>query len=67
MDKTKSIVTDYGSICFFCGKQAEGEHHLLFGEVRRAEKSNTNRYYTNKTDVLEGIGKGRRKNKTEQV
>ncbi len=39
----------------------------LLGEVRRAEKSNTNRYYTNKTDVLEGIGKGRRKNKTEQV
>ncbi len=35
MDKTKSIVTDYGSICFFCGKQAEGEHHLLFGNGTR--------------------------------
>lgn len=37
----------------------------LLGEVRKAEKSNTNRYYTNKTDVLEGIGKGRGKNKKD--
>lgn len=34
MGKTKSIVTDYGSLCFFCGKQAECEHHLLFGNGR---------------------------------
>ena len=31
MSKTKSIVTDYAGICFFCGKPAECEHHLLFG------------------------------------
>lgn len=27
----KSIVTEYTDICFFCGKPAECEHHLLFG------------------------------------
>lgn len=31
MSKNKSIVTDYAGICFFCGKPAECEHHLLFG------------------------------------
>lgn len=31
MSKTKSIVTDYEGICFFCGDPAECEHHLLFG------------------------------------
>lgn len=31
MGKTKSIVTEYGGICLFCGRPAEGEHHLLFG------------------------------------
>ena len=31
MSKTKSIVTEYDGICFFCGKPAECEHHLLFG------------------------------------
>lgn len=31
MSKTKSIVTEYDGICFFCGKTAECEHHLLFG------------------------------------
>ena len=29
----------------------------LLGEVRKAEKSNINRHYSNKTDVLDGIGK----------
>lgn len=29
--KTKSIVTEYETICFFCGEPAECEHHLLFG------------------------------------
>ena len=31
MSKRKGIVTDYEEICFFCGKPAECEHHLLFG------------------------------------
>lgn len=31
MSKTKSIVTEYDGICFFCGKPEECEHHLLFG------------------------------------
>ena len=31
MSETKSILTDYETICFFCGRPAEGEHHLLFG------------------------------------
>lgn len=31
MSKTKGIVTDHETICFFCGKPAECEHHLLFG------------------------------------
>ena len=26
----KSIVTEY-DICFFCGRTAQAEHHLLFG------------------------------------
>lgn len=29
---SKGIVTDYDNICFFCGKPAECEHHLLFGK-----------------------------------
>lgn len=32
---SKSIVTDYKEICFFCGKRAEGEHHLIFGTAGR--------------------------------
>jgi hypothetical protein len=32
LSKTKSIVTDYTTICFFCGEPAECEHHLLFGK-----------------------------------
>lgn len=31
---TKSIVTEYNNICFFCGCVAECEHHLLFGSRR---------------------------------
>lgn len=31
MNKTKGIVTGYERICFFCGRPAECEHHLLFG------------------------------------
>ena len=27
----KGIVTEYRNICFFCGREAEAEHHLLFG------------------------------------
>ena len=30
-----SIVTDYTDTCFFCGRQAEGEHHLIFGTAGR--------------------------------
>ena len=26
-----SIVTEYKQICFFCGRPAECEHHLVFG------------------------------------
>jgi len=32
---SKSIVTEYQEICFFCGRQAEGEHHLIFGTAGR--------------------------------
>jgi len=37
---SKGIVTEYKSICFFCGDPAECEHHLLFGNGTRplAEK-----------------------------
>lgn len=28
----------------------------LLGEVRKAEKYNSNRHYINKTDILDGIG-----------
>lgn len=31
----KSIVTKYEGVCFFCGRQAEGEHHLIFGTAGR--------------------------------
>ncbi len=34
----------------------------LLGEVRKAEKYNSNRHYTNKTDILDGID-GRRERK----
>ena len=30
-----SIVTEYKNICFFCGKAAVEEHHLLFGNGTR--------------------------------
>lgn len=32
---SKGIVTEYDGICFFCGRQAEGEHHLIFGTAGR--------------------------------
>lgn len=35
MRKTTSIVTDYERVCFFCGRPAECEHHLLFGNGKR--------------------------------
>lgn len=28
---SKSIVTEYDSICFVCGRESEAEHHLVFG------------------------------------
>lgn len=31
----KSIVTEYDNICIFCGRQAEAEHHLIFGTAGR--------------------------------
>ena len=31
----KSVVTEEGSICFICGRPAEGEHHLIFGSSGR--------------------------------
>lgn len=35
MKRTKSAVTEYDGICFFCGRPAECEHHLLFGTGSR--------------------------------
>lgn len=35
MKKIKSIVTEHDTICFFCGRPAECEHHLLFGNGSR--------------------------------
>lgn len=35
MSKTESIVTKYKTICFFCGKPAQCEHHLVFGNGLR--------------------------------
>lgn len=35
MSKRKGIVTEYEGICFFCGRPAECEHHLLFGNGTR--------------------------------
>lgn len=29
---SKGIITNYDGICFFCGRPAECEHHLLFGK-----------------------------------
>ncbi|MCD8381151.1 MAG: hypothetical protein LUC95_12745 [Lachnospiraceae bacterium] len=31
----ESIVTEYTNACFFCGRPAEGEHHLVFGTAGR--------------------------------
>lgn len=31
MSKSRGIVTDVETICFFCGAPKECEHHLLFG------------------------------------
>ena len=31
----KSIVTDCMSVCLFCGRQADAEHHLIFGTAGR--------------------------------
>jgi len=28
---SKSILTDNTRLCYFCGRPAEGEHHLIFG------------------------------------
>lgn len=35
MGKTTSIVTENERVCFFCGRPAECEHHLLFGNGTR--------------------------------
>lgn len=32
---SKGIVTEYPEICIFCGRPAEGEHHLIFGTAGR--------------------------------
>lgn len=31
----QGIVTEYNDICIFCGRQAEAEHHLIFGTAGR--------------------------------
>lgn len=36
MSGKKSIVTNVEGICFFCGRPAEGTHHLIFGTAGRA-------------------------------
>lgn len=35
MKKIKSIVTEYPDICCICGRIAEAEHHLIFGNLRQ--------------------------------
>lgn len=35
MKKTKSIVTKYDTLCAFCGRSCETEHHLIFGGALR--------------------------------
>lgn len=32
----KGIVTEYNEICAICGKSAESQHHLIYGNGRRA-------------------------------
>ena len=32
---SKSIVTEHENICAFCGREADGEHHLIFGTAGR--------------------------------
>lgn len=32
---SKGIVTEFDGICIFCGRQSEGEHHLIFGTAGR--------------------------------
>lgn len=32
---SKGIVTQHETICFICGRQAEAEHHLIFGTAGR--------------------------------
>ena len=36
---SKGIVTQHETICFICGRQAEAEHHLIFGRERWIESS----------------------------
>lgn len=31
----KSIVTEHSAICFICGREAEADHHLIFGTAGR--------------------------------
>ena len=33
--RVKGIVTEHDNICIFCGRQAEEEHHLIFGSAKR--------------------------------
>lgn len=37
MSGKKSIVTNVEGICFFCGRPAEGTHHLIFGTAGREQ------------------------------
>ena len=37
MSGKKSIVTRIDGICFFCGRPAEGTHHLIFGTAGREQ------------------------------
>ena len=41
---SKGIVTEYPEICIFCGRQAEAEHHLIFGTAGRELSEKDNEY-----------------------
>ena len=61
--RAKDIKTEAEPVIQWIKRNPQPVHALeqLLGEVRKAEKSNTNRHYTNKTDILDGIGKEERK------
>lgn len=55
--KAKDAKTEAEPVIRWIKENPQSVHTLeqLLGEVRKAEKSNTNRHYTNKTGILDGI------------